>query len=373
MIRFVILFSAFITFAYSEDCDVRNFPDGTVCVCSANYCDTVPSLDVSIGKYQVYSTSKSKLGFSSKTGLFSTQDPAQNVDNVKVDRSIKHQTIIGFGGAFTDSTGINIQSLPTEAQDKLMESYFGKSGIEYNLGRVPIGGTDFSTRAYSYDDFPLDTTLMKFALQPEDLNYKIPLIRKANILTNNKLNLFASAWTAPPWMKTNNDWHGIGFLQTKYYQLWADYMIKFLKCFLAYLGVERAVELGSWARGAKYIEDIFDNLQYGAGGWVDWNMALDETGGPNFIDNMVDSPIIVNATQQEFYKQPMFYAIGHFSNLSESDSDVQALAFLRPDNLTALVIYSSQSSDITIQIEDSNNQKAEIYIEANSINTVIYE
>ncbi|KAJ8943385.1 hypothetical protein NQ314_009752 [Rhamnusium bicolor] len=231
MIRFVILFSAFITFAYSEDCDVRNFPDGTVCVCSANYCDTVPSLDVSIGKYQVYSTSKSKLGFSSKTGLFSTQDPAQNVDNVKVDRSIKHQTIIGFGGAFTDSTGINIQSLPTEAQDKLMESYFGKSGIEYNLGRVPIGGTDFSTRAYSYDDFPLDTTLMKFALQPEDLNYKIPFIRKANILTNNKLNLFASAWTAPPWMKTNNDWHGIGFLQTKYYQLWADYMIKFLEVY----------------------------------------------------------------------------------------------------------------------------------------------
>ncbi|KAJ8943384.1 hypothetical protein NQ314_009751 [Rhamnusium bicolor] len=85
--------------------------------------------------------------------------------------------------------------------------------------------------------------------------------------------------------------------------------------FLAYLGVERAVELGSWARGAKYIEDIFDNLQYGAGGWVDWNMALDETGGPNFIDNMVDSPIIVNATQQEFYKQPMFYAIGHFSKV----------------------------------------------------------
>lgn len=47
-------------------------------------------------------------------------------------------------------------------------------------------------------------------------------------------------------------------------------------------------------------------------GWVDWNLALDQGGGPNWAKNFVDSPIIVNADDDEFYKQPMFYHIGHF-------------------------------------------------------------
>jgi glucosylceramidase len=42
-------------------------------------------------------------------------------------------------------------------------------------------------------------------------------------------------------------------------------------------------------------------------------MVLDLGGGPTYINNFVDSPIIVNATGGEFYKQPMFYHLGHFS------------------------------------------------------------
>jgi len=47
-------------------------------------------------------------------------------------------------------------------------------------------------------------------------------------------------------------------------------------------------------------------------GWVDWNMVLDMEGGPNWVENFVDSPIIVNAKNDEFYKQPTFYHLGHF-------------------------------------------------------------
>lgn len=69
----------------------------------------------------------------------------------------------------------------------------------------------------------------------------------------------------------------------------------------------------------------------------------DYTNGPG-----LDSPIIVNATSDEFYKQPMFYAIGHFSKFvipgsqriySTTDGDdISSLAFLRPDGKVALVI-----------------------------------
>jgi glucosylceramidase len=70
--------------------------------------------------------------------------------------------------------------------------------------------------------------------------------------------------------------------------------------------------LGDWRRGEKYAEDIIENLENWAIGWTDWNLCLNEGGGPSWIGNWVDSPIVVNASADEFYKQPMFYAIGHF-------------------------------------------------------------
>lgn len=56
----------------------------------------------------------------------------------------------------------------------------------------------------------------------------------------------------------------------------------------------------------------FQDLNHFVAGWTDWNLCLDERGGPNWVDNFVDSPIIVNGRRDEFYKQPMFYALGHF-------------------------------------------------------------
>lgn len=84
-------------------------------------------------------------------------------------------------------------------------------------------------------------------------------------------------------------------------------------------------------------------------GWVDWNLALDEGGGPNWSGNFVDAPVIVNNTVDEFYKQPMFYAMGHFSkyvpegslriftNFTEG-ADLTGTGFVRPDGKKAVVI-----------------------------------
>lgn len=80
-------------------------------------------------------------------------------------------------------------------------------------------------------------------------------------------------------------------------------------------------------------------------------MVLDEQGGPCYINNFVDAPIIVNNSTGEFYKQPMFYALGHFSKFLLPDSIVldtevtsefaiKSVAVLRPDNLTAIIIFN---------------------------------
>lgn len=94
-------------------------------------------------------------------------------------------------------------------------------------------------------------------------------------------------------------------------------------------------------------------MNYGFVGWIDWNMALSPHGGPTYINFFADSPIIVNASANEFYKQPMYYAMGHFSKNVVSGSirvgldvenlnqdEVKTVAFQRPDNLTVVVIFN---------------------------------
>lgn len=56
----------------------------------------------------------------------------------------------------------------------------------------------------------------------------------------------------------------------------------------------------------------FKDLNNWAVGWVDWNLALDLEGGPNWVGNNVDSAIIIDAENDQFYKQPMYYSLGHF-------------------------------------------------------------
>lgn len=107
--------------------------------------------------------------------------------------------------------------------------------------------------------------------------------------------------------------------------------------------------LGYWPRAESYILDIMEDFNHHTAGWIDWNLVLDEDGGPNYAENYVDAPIIVNKT--EIYKQPMFYALGHFSRFilaesvriggKSSHKSVKSLAFLRPDGYTTVVLYNT--------------------------------
>lgn len=80
------------------------------------------------------------------------------------------------------------------------------------------------------------------------------------------------------------------------------------------------VMLGEFGRAESYARDIIEDLNHWTTGWTDWNMALNMQGGPNWAKNFVDSPIIVNTEDQEFYKQPMYYALGHFSKFIQENS-----------------------------------------------------
>jgi glucosylceramidase len=100
---------------------------------------------------------------------------------------------------------------------------------------VPIASCDFSTHEYSYDDTAGDMTMDNFALAPEDIQYKIPLLKQAKQLSNGQLRIFASPWSAPGWMKTNDEMRGSGLLDGPidgpYYESYATYLVKFFEAY----------------------------------------------------------------------------------------------------------------------------------------------
>lgn len=88
-------------------------------------------------------------------------------------------------------------------------------------------------------------------------------------------------------------------------------------------------------------------------GWIDWNMFLNIHGGPTYIANFADSPIIVFPETGTFVKQPMFYAMGHFSKFVPRGSrrikithkcrwgkSVWNVAFITPSNTVVVVLYN---------------------------------
>uniref|UniRef100_A0A8C3K2D6 Glucosylceramidase n=1 Tax=Calidris pygmaea TaxID=425635 RepID=A0A8C3K2D6_9CHAR len=129
---------------------------------------------------------------------------------------------------------------------------------------------------------------------------------------------------------------------------------------------EPRVVLGGWDRGTKYSHSILTNLNNYVTGWTDWNLALDLEGGPNWSKNYVDSPVIVDSSKDVFYKQPMFYHLGHFSKFIPEGSwrvglavskkcrrcDLEHSAFLRPDGAVVLVVLNRSPMDVAFGISD---------------------
>ncbi|XP_063172817.1 lysosomal acid glucosylceramidase-like [Candoia aspera] len=130
---------------------------------------------------------------------------------------------------------------------------------------------------------------------------------------------------------------------------------------------EKDVILGSWARGEEYSHSILENLNHHVVGWIDWNLALDLEGGPNWVNNYVDSAIIVDSSSDSFYKQPMFYHLGHFSKFILEDSqrvgltviesfanvNLEHVALLRPDGSMVVVVLNRSLFNVSIGISDS--------------------
>ncbi|XP_054161460.1 putative glucosylceramidase 4 [Oppia nitens] len=497
-----IIFYLLITLTVSRarrECIVERVPNAdTVCVCNATYCDDFPSLQTpKSGFVNVFESNKvgdrfkqTQLKFNSNGLKFGSLKAV----NITINKTIKYQSINGFGAAFTDSTGQMLKSVNESLANLLIDSYFSKDGIEYSMGRIPIAGTDFSDRPYSYDDNDGDLDLKHFALQREDLEWKIPYIKKALSVSPHKVKLFGSPWSPPSWMKTNHKFNESGAIRGdiggQYYQSWANYFVKFLNAYKSHgislwgvtvenepiqgqnphytfnclnltapmerdfvklnLGptLEKAgygkasgfnlmvyddntdrikdylvpilsdketakyvsgiayhwyanhpmgglpdglltelhntytnhfllnteachldgPNLGRWDHAEKYAYDIIRALNNYVTGWVEWNMALDMDAGPRWNDKQgFGGTVNIDPKKGLAYKQPSFYAIGHFSKFVSPESiridykidkpidGLSVVTLVRPDNQKVLIVLNAGNEDIVLNIKESAN------------------
>jgi glucosylceramidase len=155
---------------------------------------------------------------------------------IRIDPKRQHQRIAGFGAALTEGSAWLIRhGLKDEQRDALMRELFTRegNGLGFEFTRLTIGASDFSRRHYSLDDMPpgqADPELRHFSLEPERADV-IPLTKQALAL-NPKLQIMASPWSAPGWMKTTDSLVQ-GQLKPEFYGAFSRYMVRYVEAMQA--------------------------------------------------------------------------------------------------------------------------------------------
>ncbi|XP_077111966.1 lysosomal acid glucosylceramidase isoform X1 [Ranitomeya variabilis] len=168
------------------------------------------------------------------------------------------------------------------------------------------------------------------------------------------------------------------------HQLFPEYFLFASEACAGFTPWDKGVRLGSWERGNHYSRIIMEqDLNNHVIGWTDWNLALDVSGGPTWVGNNVDSPIIVDLDRDVFYKQPSFYHMAHFSKFippgaqrvgldANQKSSLESVAFLCPDGSATVVILNRDSHDVKFSISDPLLGTIKAVSSAESIQTYVW-
>lgn len=172
---------------------------------------------------------------------------------IRVRPSMLKQTLLGIGSSFTESSAFVLAHLDEPSRDEVMRAIYSEQGANFSLARTPIGSTDFCVDGkYSYADLEVTPALSNFSISVDQDGFSseqhtgikdesfdlLPMIQQAMAIKmqqqESDLRIIASAWTAPPWMKDNDDWYeqgNGGSLKPAYEATYADYLVKYLEAY----------------------------------------------------------------------------------------------------------------------------------------------
>lgn len=124
---------------------------------------------------------------------------------------------------------------------------------------------------------------------------------------------------------------------------------------------EGGVHLGSWMTGERYARNILGDLNNFVEGYLDWNLVLDEMGGPNHVGNYCDAPIIADTRTDELHYNSSYYYIGHFSKFIKpgahrvafelNNVKLLAGAFVNVDGSIVLVVSNETEENVKFEVK----------------------
>ena len=136
-----------------------------------------------------------------------------------------------------------------------------------------------------------------------------------------------------------------------------------------------------WPNAERYGRSMINDFNAGTVGWTDWNILLDQTGGPNHVGNFCFAPIHADTRTGELIYTPTYYYIGHFSKFirpgaqrvstTSSRSHLLTTSFINKDDSIATVVMNQ--SDMEIQYNFMvGSAEAKLTIPAHSMQTLVY-
>lgn len=453
-----------------------------------------------IEKVRVYTTAKDtdkRLTFTHELSFQAGNQPVEADVSVFVNPNNRFQKLLGIGGAITDASAEVFAMLPEAKQNELLQAYYDKdAGIGYTLARTTIHSSDFGSGSHTYIEEG-DKSLSTFSIE-HDREFRIPLIKKATLVAGGELTLYASPWSAPAFMKSNNNMLQGGKLLPEYHDAWATYFTKFIKSYEAeglpiwgvtvqnepmavqrwesmiftaeeerdflknHLGpamekaglgdknivvwdhnrdllghranvifddpeaakyawgigfhwyetwaggepmhsnlamvnesyptkkllftegtVEgfRADRYQHWPNAERYGHSMINDFNNGTVGWTDWNILLDQNGGPNHVGNFCFAPIHADTESGELIYTPTYYYIGHFSKFvrpdaqrvstSSSHSNLLATSFVNTDDQMATIVMNQTDKAIDYRLLVGSEQ-VELTIPARAMQSLVY-
>jgi glucosylceramidase len=458
-------------------------------------------INLGIMKGKVYTTShksKLKISFTSEINFLEFKQPLETDIDIVVSPNKEFQEFVGIGAALTDAAAETFYKLSEKNQELFLEAYFDtEKGIGYSLARTIIHSCDFSTASYTYIAEG-DADLKTFSIA-QDRKYRIPFTKRAIKAAGGNLKMYASPWSPPAFMKTNNSMLKGGKLKKEFYQPWANYYSKFIKAYEKegipiwgltiqnepmavqrwesciytaeeerdflkyYLGptlekdglgdkkiivwdhnrdllFQRASTILNDPEAAKYVwgtgfhwyedwkddtpmfknvasvneaypdkkliftegcnesydlarlenedpmlaerygKSMINDFNNGTVAWTDWNILLDETGGPNHVGNLCFAPVHGNTKTDELTFTNTFYYIGHFSKFIRpgakrissvsSSNSIIATAFKNENNTIAVVAMNTTDNPLEYSIT-INLKTAKLTLAAHSIQTIV--
>lgn len=458
-----------------------------------------PDFSTSGKKIEVFTTAKDtdlRLAHTGELVFQKAVQPKETEISIFVSPKKSFQSFLGIGGAITDASAEVFAQLPADKQKELLAAYYGKSGIDYSLMRTNIGSCDFSSESYTYVEDG-DKDLKTFSVA-HDMKYRIPMIKRAIAEAGGHMVLFASPWSPPAFMKSNNSLLHGGKLLPEYDQAWANYYVKFIQAYQKegipiwgitiqnepmavqtwescvytaaeerdflknFLGptmekagfgdkkiivwdhnrdlmVDRANTIFGdpeaakyawgmgmhwyetwtgakpkwdneqvvkesypdknllftegcneaftsegyqrWSNAERYGSNMIHDFNNGTVGWTDWNILLDQNGGPNHVGNFCFAPVHADTRTGELIFTPAYYYIGHFSKFihpgakristASSRSTLLSTSFMNKDGKMATVVMNGSDSPVTYNLI-VGQAETHLEIPAHAIQTLVY-